>query len=162
MRISTIFCLLLISFLCSAQVQTNHFILSCEQNKDWVQKLKSADLDNQLASIKNRILTDTSVFFIATRNPHGPDKIEEGYNKTTHCRPLYIFTSNDNKVFLLSPNPDKKAVKEIAKYLAQAHVSKISTTDIKAAAIYGSRASHGVIFVEFKDEEVFKLLNNLN
>lgn len=99
------------------------------------------------------------IYYVSIRNPHGSDRIEEGFEEITYARPLYIIRSRSGESFILPGNPSAGLVEELNQVLTAEWVFSISFKEgIKMNALYGSRARFGVIEINLSDEESFKNL----
>lgn len=99
MKATTLLCTVLTSLFLAAnlQAQEGDLILTEDQNSEWIEDLNAADLEESLDLVKQRILSDTDVFYISTRNAHGKDRVEQEFREKSYCRPVYSFTSERNR-----------------------------------------------------------------
>jgi hypothetical protein len=136
---------LLCLFFPSAFGQTEHVILTREQNSKWLDSLKILPLDQQLLTIKDRLLSDTNVFVrqsypdrIKVTDPLGSRVYGEG--KPTLIIGGYAMII-DNKTQTIK-------IFNLTKLLTPTHIKTIfilSPNDPAATALCGSAGQFGII-----------------
>jgi hypothetical protein len=163
MKATTVICTIFISIFIFTNIQAQETkVLTEEQNNEWINSLMVADLQESLDIIKQRIQADSDVFYISTRNPHGKDRVEQGYHEQSYCRPLYVFFSEGKKPVFIKPNPDNAMVNKLQKFLKPGNIAEVEIENgTRALAIYGSRASCGVIKMQIRDEKDYTRLEDL-
>ena len=153
----------LISFLSFSFFAQETQILTEEQNKAWVQELQQEKkLDDQLEQLRDRLSSDSSVYFRFTSNPHGKDASVSGENKEeTRHRPIYFFSFPEGDLVVPS-NPSEEYLASLQEVLQSEHITNIKiTTGVMANALYGSRGTPGVIEIEVRDKAVVSGLPGL-
>ena len=138
-------------------------ILTEEQNKAWVQELQQEkELDEQLELLRERISSDSSVYFRLNANPHGKNSaVTKEYKEETRHRPLYLFSFPGGSL-MVHPNPSEDYLVSLQEVLKPEHVSHIKiTTGVMASALYGSRGRPGVIEIYVRDKAVLAGLAGL-
>ncbi|GHA24067.1 hypothetical protein GCM10007103_01600 [Salinimicrobium marinum] len=163
MKATTFLCTILTSMLFLTKVGAQEsLIITKEQNSEWVNSLKSAELPESLDLLQQRMQADTDIFYIGARNPHGKERVEQGYQEQSYCRPLYIFISEGKEPVFIKSNPDEATVKKLRDYLKPENIAEVEVeTGIPAEAIYGSRGSCGVVKMQIRNKENFNQLQDL-
>lgn len=129
-------------------------ILTVDENAAWITEFKMGDLENRLEKLRARLSNDQRTYYVATRNAHGPDRVEEGFEEQTFIRPLYIFRAESGEVFVLAANPSGELVEKLTRVLIPSKVSSVSFKDgNEMSALYGSRARFGVIEINLFQQE---------
>ena len=144
--------------------QENEQILSKSQNSEWLENLGSQELNEKLQSIKQRLTTDAEVYFIISGDPHGiknvkQEKIKKSFKHETRCRPLYIFKNEGKESFLIPNNPSSEMIAKICEILNPGNISKVEVEkSTKMMALYGQRASCGVVFITVGENAILENL----
>lgn len=152
---------LLCIFFPSAFGQTQHLILTTQQNGKWLDSLKKLPLDQQLSTIKDRLFSDTNVF---VRQSY-PDRIKVtnslGNRVYGDGKPTLIIGGYamiiDNKT-----QPNK--IVSLTKLLTQTYIKEIfilSPNDPAATAIYGSAGQFGIIVMTVTKKKYAKIFKRL-
>ena len=153
LSLTFLFCLIFTS----AFSQTQHLILTAEQNSKWLDSLKTLPLEQQLLTIKGRLLSDTNVFI---RQSY-PDRINVtdslgnrvyGDGKPTLIIGGYAMTI-DNKTHT-------NKIVSLTKLLTPTYIKTIfipSPNDPAATALYGSAGQFGIIVMTVTKKKYAKL-----
>ena len=148
-------------FVPSAFGQTQHLILTTEQNSKWLDSLKTLPLDQQLYTINYRLLSDTNVFI---RQSY-PDRIRVtdslgsrvyGDGKPTLIIGGYAMTI-DNKT-------QTNKIVSLTKLLASTYIKTIFIlipNDPAATALYGSAGQFGIIVMTVTKKKNVKQFKRL-
>jgi TonB-dependent SusC/RagA subfamily outer membrane receptor len=155
--------ILTISTNLTAQSQVDSLVLTKEQNNRWILKLERETKVRQLDLIKKRILSDTNIYV----SKYYPDRIkfdnEKAKGKRTegYCRPLLVF---DAQYYAYIDNGTKgKSIIQLTKFLTDNRIeSLLIMKDSQAAALYGSRATCGVILLTTKGKKTLKRIKAID
>jgi hypothetical protein len=148
------------SILGQANVQDS-LIVTYAQNSKWLARLEEKNIEDKLAAIKTRILSDTAIYV----RQAFPDRIkfeDQSQNEKRiqgDCKPVLVFGYQpvyiDNRTSI-------NAIKDFAKLLTIENVRDIRIMrDQNATAIYGSRASCGVLVFDLTNKRNEKKLKKI-
>jgi hypothetical protein len=133
--------------------QTQQLILTTEQNSKWLDSLKILPLDQQLLTIKARLLSDTNVFV----RQRYPDKIRVtdslGSRVYGEGKPTLII--GGDAIIIANKTPTNKIV-SLTKLMTLAYIKTIfilSPNDPATTALYGSAGQYGIIVMEVKKKK---------
>lgn len=144
-----------------SQEEKEGYLNTDEQNSQWISDFQNKDLVAKIESLKQRFIADQDVYYMI-QNPHGNSPLKEGYEKMTFARPVCIIDSPDSKQLILPGNPSDELVREIIAILIPENVAAIEfKDDIKAQAIYGARARHGVVTITFPNTDHLRKLKEV-
>jgi hypothetical protein len=152
--------LIFISLITSFAQETENYILTKDQNENWISEFRHESLFNKIDLLKRRILSDQHVYWTPT-NPHGKTRIKEGFDTLTYVRPLYFFKTNNSKPFFLPGNVGPKMVEELIEILNSYNIDSISVEDENVEVLYGVRSTYGAITIVLKNEEQYSKLKLL-
>ena len=152
---------LLCLLLSSVFGQTQHLILTTEQNGKWVDSLKKLPLDQQLSKIKDRLLSDTNVF---VRQSY-PDRIKVtdslGNRVYGDGKPTLII---GGYAMIIDNKTQTNKIVSLTKLLTQTYVKEtfiLSPNDPAATALYGSAGQFGIIVMTVTKKKYAKLFKRL-
>lgn len=152
---------LLCLLLSSVFGQTQHLILTTEQNGKWVDRLKKLPLDQQLSKIKDRLLSDTNVF---VRQSY-PDRIKVtdslGNRVYGDGKPTLII---GGYAMIIDNKTQTNKIVSLTKLLTQTYVKEtfiLSPNDPAATALYGSAGQFGIIVMTVTKKKYAKLFKRL-
>ena len=146
--------------LCFAQSTTrDSLILSDYQNDRWLIRLETVPLNDQVKIIRERILADTAIFI----RQAFADRITIDYSHEKRiegaCKPLLVFESQPAYI---SNKTSKASIEKLAILITKANIKKVTLMKgAEAQAIYGSRATCGVVMLEVKSSEVIAELERI-
>jgi hypothetical protein len=160
-KLAIIFTILILSELHGQSQDHDSLVVTYEQNEQWFDKLEKEDFTHKLEEIKYRILSDTAIYvrqYYADRI-----KIDGQYKNEKRiqgsCKPLLIF---DGKPVYITNATRNKNVSVLAELLKAENIANIITVrDAKAAAIYGSRGSCGVLIFELRNKKTARKIKQL-
>jgi hypothetical protein len=145
----------------SAFGQTQHLILTTEQNAKWSDNLKTLSLAQQLLTINDRLLSDTNVF---VRQSY-PDRIKVtdslGSRVYGDGKPTLIIGGH---VMIIDNKTQTNKIVSLTKLLTPTYIKTIfilGPNDPAATAIYGSTGQFGIIVMTVtkkKNTKQFKRL----
>jgi hypothetical protein len=146
----------------SAFGQRQHLILTTEQNSKWIDSLKTLPLDQQLVTIKDRLLSDTNVFI---RQSY-PDrmKVTDSLGKRVYGdgKPTLII---GGYVMIIDNKTQTNKIVSLTKLLTPTYIKTIfilSQNDPAATALYGSAGQHGIIIMTVTKKKYAKLFKRLD
>jgi len=129
----------------SAFGQTQHLILTTKQNSKWIDSLKTLPLDQQLLTIKDRLLSDTNIF---VRQSY-PDRIKVtdslGSRVYGDGKPTLII---GGYAMIIDNKTQTNKIVSLTKLLTPTYIKTIfilSPNDPAATALYGSAGQFGII-----------------
>ncbi|MGG9960727.1 hypothetical protein [Ferruginibacter sp. SUN106] len=145
--------------------QLKNLILTREQNNKWMDSVKTLPFDQQLLSIRDRLLADTNVYVRQLYN----DRIKTnfkivdslGNRKYGDGKPLIII--DDTPFFIDNKTATYKIVK-LATLLNQTYIKEVylvSPNDPAATAIYGYEGRSGIIIMTLTKKKYFKKFKQL-
>ena len=163
--------LLLFAFQVDFLGQSNVLILTEEQNHNWFVSLESEELSEQIQIVRSRIISDTAVFNanqfrsdrVILQNKQIEDKLKELGN-ISQGRVMYVVgfkNPRSNEKYLHFNWDNWTSTSQILKFhdfLLPEIIKSIKTINKKAdaQAIYGSRASFGVLIFDMSKKRYFK------
>jgi hypothetical protein len=159
--VTIIFCMLSFSTLFAQLAVKDSLILTDGQNTRWLNRLEESDLTNKLAHIKRRLLADTAVY---VRQPSADrismaDQYKYENRIEGSCKPILVF---DGQLLYFTNTMTHQMVRKTADLLTNANVKDVIVIrDASAAAIYGSRASCGVLVFHLKNKKVKRKIKQL-
>jgi hypothetical protein len=159
----TIILILTVSTTLTAQSGVDSLVLTKEQNDRWILKLEREIKIKQLDLIKKRILLDTNIYIpkyypdgLKFDNEKAKGKKTEGYG-----RPLLVF--NGQYAAYIDNGTKSKSIVKLTEFLSDNKITTISIMNApQATAVYGSRASCGVILFSTKDKKTFKKIKEID
>jgi len=145
----------------SAFGQTQHLILTTEQNSKWLDNLKTLPLDQQLFAIKDRLLSDTNIFI----RQNYPDRImvtdSLGSRVYGDAKPILII---DSYAMIIDNKTQTNKIVSLAKLLTIEFIKTIQVlgpNDPEASSLYGSSSLNGIIFMTLTKKKYLKKLKQL-
>jgi hypothetical protein len=146
----------------SAFSQTQHLILTAEQNSKWLDSLKTLPLDQQLLTINDRLLSDTNVF---VRQSY-PDRIKVtdslGNRVYGDSKPTLIIGGYP---MIIDNKTKTSKIVSLTKMLTIKFIKTInilSPNDPAASALYGSASLSGIIVMTLTKKKYLKKFRRLN
>lgn len=141
--------------------ETKKYIITKEQNSEWITEFKNENYENRIELLNKRIDADQEVYF-APGNPHGGTPKKVGFDTISYIRPLYIFNAPDSEPFFLAGNYKNNVVKEVGKILNTDNIDSIELNeDEKSIVLYGQRGTYGIIIISLNDKNQYKELKKL-
>jgi hypothetical protein len=152
---------LLCLFFPSAFGQTQHLILTTEQNSKWLDSLKTLPLNQQLLTINNRLLSDTNVFI---RQSY-PDRIKVtdslGSRVYGDGKPTLII---GGYAMIIDNKTQTSKVVSLTKLLTPTYIKTIfilSPNNPAATALYGNAGQYGIIVMTVSKKKNVKQFKRL-
>jgi len=144
--------------------ETEKYIITKEQNSEWITEFKNETYENRIELLNKRFVADQEVYF-APGNPHGGTQKKVGFDTISYIRPLYIINAPDSEPFFLAGNYKKNTVKEIGKILNTDNIDSIELNeDERSIVLYGHSGTYGIINITLNDKnqylELKKLIHN--
>ena len=142
--------------------QSSKVIRTQEENMLWFQSTKHISLNKQIEAIKERLLSDTAVYFTNSSS----DRLfitETPKNKIkTEVRPIIIVNN-----YLININNATKAnqIENFNSLLKESSISSIQIfipNEIAAQALYGSDAANGIIIISMPNKKAFNKIKKIN
>jgi TonB-dependent SusC/RagA subfamily outer membrane receptor len=147
----------------TAQSQVDSLVLSKDQNDRWIVKLERETKVRQLDLVRKRILSDTNIYV----PKYYPDRIKfdnekaKGKRSEGYCRPLLVF--NAQYYAYIDNGTKEKSIKQLVEFLTDSRIESILIMkDSQATALYGSRATCGVILLTTKDKKTLKRIKEID
>jgi hypothetical protein len=141
--------------------QTQHLILTTEQNSKWLESLKILPLDQRLLTIKLRLFSDTNVFV----KQRYPDKIKVtdplGSRVYGEGKPTLII---GGYAIIISNETPTKYIVGLTKLMTPAYIKTIFVlipNDPATTALYGSAGQYGIIVMEVKKKKHLRQFKQL-
>lgn len=142
--------------------QTQDLILTKEQNNDWLDNLKTLPLEQQLFTLKNRLLSDTSVF-IRQSYPDRRIPVDEQLGTRVHGDAKPVIVIGNYPIIIDNKTETSKIIGLTnllsGKYISIIHV--LSPNDPTTAALYGSASLGGVIIMKLTRKKILKAFKKL-
>lgn len=161
MKFFLIFTLLLCSTFHSAFGQSQNVILTREQNNKWLDSLKGLSFNQQLLTIKNRLLSDTNIF---VRQSYS-DRIRVtdflGSRVYGDGKPTLII---GGYAMIIDNKTETSRIVSLTNLLTQAYIREIlilSPDDPATTAIYGREGKFGVFVMTVTKKKYAKLFKRL-
>jgi len=154
-------CLALNSLIAQNQ---NHDIITKKENSKWLVEFKNRSTEGKIESLKDRLKEDQNVFF-TQMNPHGKPAVEDGFEKFTYYRPIYIIKIDDREPIILPGNPNDKLISGLQNLLNIESVNSVTINEDQVSkTVYGARGSYGIIELNLNNLETYsdikKLIHN--
>ena len=146
----------------SAFGQTKNLILTSEQNNNWLDSLKTLELDQQLLTIKDRLLADTNVFVRQFYNDRIRIVDQIGNRVYGDGKPTIIV---DGYPMIIDNKTETKKIISLTELLTVDNIKEIgilSGNDPATTAIYGSSALNGIIVMTLTKKKYLKKFRQLN
>lgn len=145
---------------------TDKLILTQEQNDKWIAELETSPLNKQLNLITTRILLDTNVY---VRSSY-PDRIkvqdesDNGKKTQSFGRPLITIDGKCEHNYLnITNRTSNKSLRHLTELINEDNIERVTIyKDVKATAIYGSRATAGVIVLTIKNKRTCKRIKEID
>jgi TonB-dependent SusC/RagA subfamily outer membrane receptor len=162
MRTPLTILILTLSTLLRAQSTVDNLVLTKEQNDKWISKLEKESKSGQLELIRARILLDTNIYvneYYADRLKIDNDK-QRGKRTEAYGRSLLVF--NQSYAADINNRTKNKSILKLADFLTDKKIKSISILKgTQATALYGSRATNGVILLTTADKKTFKQIKEI-
>ncbi len=159
-NISRLILILCLSF-SSVFGQTQNLILTREQNNKWLDSLKTLHLDQQLLTIKDRLLADTNVF---VRQSY-PDNIrvvdQIGIRVYGEAKPMIIIGGSP---MIIDNKTEISKIFDLTKILSKEYIKSVNIlnpNDPASTAIYGRSALDGTIVMVLTHKKYLKKFKQL-
>ncbi|MEG9329250.1 hypothetical protein V6B16_15020 [Salinimicrobium catena] len=139
----------------------NHHIVTKNENSDWLTEFKNRTIEDKIEFLKSRFKDDQNVFFTQI-NPHGKPAIEEGFEKFTYYRPIYLFKMGEKDPIFLPGNPSEKLISNLQNMLTTENVESIVVKEDQVSkTVYGARGSFGIIEIKLNNLKTYSYLKKL-
>ena len=129
-------------------------IVTEEKNSHWLQQLEDRELEEKLEMIAQRWVADTAVII----EPAMPHQKASAKKISFNSRPIYIFTKDEEGRVIFSTNPSAEEIAEVSKMLIPENISEVKVETGKVTALYGTRGSGGIVFIEVSEDFDFAKL----
>jgi|GEM_PF-2304452 len=170
----SIFIVIIVLFSFNKSFSQNKFerdlILTNDQNDKWFLNLKSLPKEEKLDFVVKRMVLDTNIYLAKGNGVYktiGANSIENKFKGC--CRPMFLIVKNkesfefgygEGKGHI--GNNNNISIVAFAKQLNKIKVEEIITyTGASAAALYGSKAIGGIVIINIKDDESYKILHQV-
>ena len=141
--------------------QTQNLILSREQNNKWLDSLKTLPLDKQLLTLRERLLSDTNVFF----KQYYADRIRVvdslGHRVYSDGKPTLIISGYP---MIIDNKTQTHKIIDLTKLLKNTYINELnvlSPNDPATTALYGSPGQFGIIVMTVTKKKYAKLFKQL-
>lgn len=145
---------------------TNRLILTKDKNDKWIGELETKTLSEQLTSIATRILLDTNIYVRSRYNDRIKLQDESDNSKKIESfgRPLIVVDGKCEYYSLnINNRTSNKSLKQLSDLINENYIERVTICkDAKAIAIYGSRATAGVIILTIKDKMTCKQIKKID
>jgi hypothetical protein len=152
--------LLLITF-SSVFGQTKNLILTREQNSKWLDSVKTLELEQQLITIKQRLLSDTNVFVKQYYNDRIRVVDQLGNRVYGDGKPTIIISGY---VMFIDNKTSAKKIIKLAEILNTTHIKMttiLNDKDPATTALYGSSGLSGIIIMTVTKKKYLKKFRQL-
>ena len=154
------FLLFIISF--TAFGQTQKLILTREQNTNWLDSLKTMALDQQLITIKDRLLSDTNIFVRQFYNDRIRVVDAIGNRVYGDGKPTLIISGYPMIIDNKTETPKIIGLTKLMINDFIKNISILSPNDPATTAIYGSAGMSGIIVMTLTKKKYLKIFRRLN
>jgi len=147
----------------SRYANCQNLILTAGKNNVWLNDLKKANLSEQLALIKSRLLADTNVYAVNRSDRLVLKPKQDDYKKDVECRiQLVVDTGKHLLPVKIKNNTPNYRIVQLCKLLDENNVKAIRVYDREASvSIFGSDGIWGAISLVQKNRSLYKKIRKL-
>jgi hypothetical protein len=129
-------------------------VITCAQNKAWLDSLGKQPLAQQLQMVTDRVVLDTNVIV----NLPNADRARERmtFRREGCCKPLFAL---DGYLITFNQIDPSKDVAIFLSVFSQVHIVRVEVhTDLNVSSLYGSEGDCGLVLLVVKDKASRKLI----
>ncbi|MEO6455656.1 MAG: hypothetical protein ABIN97_16365 [Ginsengibacter sp.] len=146
----------------SVSGQTQNLIFTTEQNNKWLDSLKILPLEQQLLTVKERLLSDTNIFIRQSYPDRRIQVVEQLGNRVYgDAKPIIIIGEYP---MIIDNKTETSKIIGLTNLLSNKYISVIHILSPNApatTAIYGSAALGGVIVMVLTKQKYLKIFKRL-